>query len=1300
MSYSGLQIEEIRLLHLSRNAPLLLTKPDKCLQQSRELPVCFSMFDYFDWLTVQKGYELDHISCLGLNPKTAEEFPLVSSQYLSLVTLKGEPKNHNLKSAGWIQGDPFFCDEGMENVFVELPFLSIMLVTILPCPDQAPKTPREAMPYIRQEEVDSFLKVCASELREIVLEIGSNMCGVDSGIPQSVFQVYHCINSGNFCIAMRCRTPEPAYHIAMRVRAATLNRGARHGFPELDCSTFSLMGTAYRVKPDGMVEIPPLCTQKASRSKVVLRLSVTNRVRNLLFQYSGKSVAEELNGLYGRYDVTLQLDLAQFWQLYPWICAHKLGKCFPPDSIPDEGEVGFDLTALLKRAIQEQGAQYINTRFLIHVEGYPAQDNNGERRKIRQDRVNEENKTIDYKICEMLQCADTLPYCQQEFKKCVYLLQDLWRSYSSLRYQDDSFINGNMLLAQIDMLLSAICGYIKSIDPALNEEMFYKTLVNSMRSAINSISHFQKLMLSINQQSIQAPNYEVRMYADMEKFVVAYTEFSRRFLAEHFPAQGPKVGLNEHRQLIFPIITVDTVLEAIRTAPLFLLPYHKADGCDLLMSNASQERVLLSIEMPDISDFGNLYVTLPLICHELFHNFRVLTRDRRNDALAKFLLYRVAEYIVQRWIDQAHEGAVYTAFGDLKNQMLVDTLAEQLEAAYRQLCGDTHRTANIGVLITNILLFLSQNVFVLRDQLVFRRPVNSPSQVKKDLRQFCELALNIAEAPPSWWEQYRSCYGYLEQLEHKQRAASAEGKSLAAEEIEDKGVLRKQLRPLVDEVFQDILGGYTAQIAEHSMTLFDQFSCLENRLNRPGYLRQVSKIAEIGNQIYALVGQAYLERHLPNRIDRWIRDIYDKRLELSKLTQPFIEMCRADLPSLTERQIQDLTLAWRAMDYAICDLCRTMKDADYLYLLLCGSFDDEGGLRLYRSVCEHLLKQYHDKIRMKLEQYYSNQADSSWILHSAPQMQELLAPLGSDLEQENLFVQGLERVLFSCSKKDLEALVNNSTVLYREVFADLGMCVALGLNCFGYLRVLARNDTFCKGCRNVKGASLGLERTMLVAQILLEQEGKESYDSKLPQEKLQENCHHYFQLVVELIEQSMSLAGHKSSKWLKVKERMAHLVQAILHDIPVKKIPAFLVTIADFDSWICETEKNSIPELYQQFQSLWNLIHLFNYLANALAANEAHPLKEHFSALQMAIADKWHEKENQHPGSHVLAWVGDAYNDPNRANIPMRSHEQFKNTLAFVLYYYYHSWNVYEQGFPMDIDFQQQLDILMGGVAT
>ena len=66
---------------------------------------------------------------------------------------------------------------------------------------------------------------------------------------------------------------------------------------------------------------------------------------------------------------------------------------------------------------------------------------------------------------------------------------------------------------------------------------------------------------------------------------------------------------------------------------------------------------------------------LPLICHELFHNFRVLGRKERNDALARYLFRRIAQFIVRRWISQTAEKNIYHAFGRLEEELYIDELA-------------------------------------------------------------------------------------------------------------------------------------------------------------------------------------------------------------------------------------------------------------------------------------------------------------------------------------------------------------------------------------------------------------------------------------------------------------------------------------------------------------------------------------------------------------------------------------------------------------------------------------------------
>ncbi len=325
METSPLEIDEIRLLHLSRSTPSLLPIPGAVQQDSPD-EVCFSLFDYFDWLVVRKGSNLDYKACFGLEYE--ENTPaLVSSEYLTLVSLK-EDEASDCTPCGVKVGDPFFDGENQD--LSDFPFLSVMMVTALPEPGVPPK---QYGLTIRPADVDHFLKICTNQLRNLVREVCQEVYPGQKEL-QAVFQVYNCMNSGNFCVVVRSRAPEFTYHVSMWVRAASLNQPEKDvspRFPSLDCSTYTLVGLAYPSEPART--LPEQLTAQ-STAEVALRLSVTNEVRNHLFQYAASqcgsnAVSEDLRGLYGRYDVTLRLSLRQFGLLYPWLCAHKLGRPLP-----------------------------------------------------------------------------------------------------------------------------------------------------------------------------------------------------------------------------------------------------------------------------------------------------------------------------------------------------------------------------------------------------------------------------------------------------------------------------------------------------------------------------------------------------------------------------------------------------------------------------------------------------------------------------------------------------------------------------------------------------------------------------------------------------------------------------------------------------------------------------------------------------------------------------------------------------------------------------------------------------------
>ena len=234
----------------------------------------------------------------------------------------------------------------------------------------------------------------------------------------------------------------------------------------------------------------------------------------------------------------------------------------------------------------------------------------------RNDRIHKEKEIIEEKIRTLRLEGYRLPYHRADFVQLLGMVTDVWRNFENLRNQADSFVNGNVFFAQIWFLLDVIETYIKSMDEKSQLKVNYDTLVVQFRKAVNCISRFHKMMQSVNQQSMQAPNYEIQIHCDLEKFIVSYTEFARRFLTGHiYPYADDEV--KSLHQYVLPICTVDSNIDSIEADPLFLLPYSKASSQKICQTNSERERLLLSINMPNIEVMGRLYHTLPIltICH-------------------------------------------------------------------------------------------------------------------------------------------------------------------------------------------------------------------------------------------------------------------------------------------------------------------------------------------------------------------------------------------------------------------------------------------------------------------------------------------------------------------------------------------------------------------------------------------------------------------------------------------------------------------------------------------------------------
>ena len=88
-------------------------------------------------------------------------------------------------------------------------------------------------------------------------------------------------------------------------------------------------------------------------------------------------------------------------------------------------------------------------------------------------------------------------------------------------------------------------------------------------------------------------------------------------------------------------------------------------------------------------------------------------------------------------------------------------------------------------------------------------------------------------------------------------------------------------------------------------------------------------------------------------------------------------------------------------------------------------------------------------------------------------------------------------------------------------------------------------------------------------------------------------------------------------------------------------------------------------------------------------------LLDHFEMLMLEIRSHWDKDETRIPGSEMLKKVGKIYNDPKCILFFLNDPERYKDTLSFVLYYYYHAWNTYGLSDRKDLD--AWLSALMGG---
>lgn len=628
----------------------------------------FYLFDYFDRLAcITEGDYREHFGF------TAHKTVLTEQH----ITLKSTSKAKNIDPLT----DPFAY--GTLPDHPARPYLFCIFVQLFPGEYTGAQSESFA---VEQTPVDKMRAIARRVLPD--------------GTP---YEIYHQFNAGDFCLALRTDDVQSGYQLANAIRTSDIGFG-------VTLDTYTIVG----------IEEPRENQFSASADghNVVLRLSIRDMScletlhKSLQSGADGNAVTG-LKGLAGRYDATLTLTLTQFQQLYPYLWESKFGK--RPQPSPSNETADQFADPVVRWIYEHIGEiEFINERLLIDLpaDGFPVSAVHG----LDPEKVRRQNDYIQESLARLKRWTPEYGYWNMldEFGQKLRMVEDVWNSFSNLRFQGDSCINGNMFFAQMCLVLLCIEKHLQTFDahpleeetpgtPAYDARMKlieggFRDLFAWISTACTSMHNFNFRLQSINRQSFQAPIYECQMHMDPEKYLVAYTEFARLFLSRWGSHTSPK-------QNLLPFFSIDFNQSALSANPLFLLPYDYAPAQNVPVANEAKEQMLLAINIPDTDSLARIYDMLPLITHELSHNLRVVDRAERNEVLVRFVFAQTANYIVTHAL--ARNSYFERCFSpDRLHHTLAKSLGDLLWEKFDALFHEVLPNQNIGALISTIKPYL------------------------------------------------------------------------------------------------------------------------------------------------------------------------------------------------------------------------------------------------------------------------------------------------------------------------------------------------------------------------------------------------------------------------------------------------------------------------------------------------------------------------------------------------------------------------------------------------------------------
>ncbi len=617
------------------------------------------------------------------------------------------------------------------------------------------------------------------------------------------------------------------------------------------------------------------------------------------------------------------------------------------------------------------------------------------------------------------------PFYQSErnLKEYARLLGRFCRVLHEINQMRELRISTANLSRQLNIMLHSLMDYLENAEKYhWDNQTAANRISEYLHIGMNNLEIFARYIRNINLQTLQTPNYDLQTNMCIEKILLAYSQFLRPFLVKqkNCDCYGTPYYFSG---TLYPIVVPNMGVKDLSVCVLFD-DYHLEEKD----SKGKRTEKLMVVSNPTFSYLCETCFLLPAMFHEIAHQFRYESHEKRNRCLEAYLMKGFLFNVLMELIDEENE----YGFG------LEEEFDKVVDAVYKSVEG---KMVSDEILGRGLQIFkfvfrrsVQELIAVVQEQITPRSVIESYiKKTKGDVRRYHVDILSVLEGLSKG----------LEELETRAGKKSAYDKEVLSQILDDfKDFFRLQEKQIFDEIV-----GIIHKAAKDRKQVYGESDNLVNELEKFCNVSWEDKDTEAkGKETFALW------KDLEEEITDFIM-----REDLRSLLKHYHNLHNAYWEAVEKWKKIGIEIQYQNKNWNLETLSRKIRYQNI--------FNDMSAVM------------YENLLEMLNEFGISRNRELEW--EAIPLNGERLEQLKRRVkfEKEEGLKKRLKGIFSRYQEGRIEEFIDNQIETYREITSDLFMCSMMGLNIFGYLVVVAENYVFNRAneCALYKRISIVLQ---------------------------------------------------------------------------------------------------------------------------------------------------------------------------------------------------------------------------------